>query len=267
MRLVIRKDYEQVSAWAARLVASRIRAFQPSHRRRFTLGLPTGSSPVGLYTELVRMHREEGLSFRDVVTFNMDEYVGLPPDDPGSYRSFMRAHLFDLVDIPGENIHLPDGSAADPIAAAAGYEKAIEDAGGIRLFVGGVGSDGHIAFNEPGSSLTSRTRIKTLTQETRAANARFFGGDPGRVPPQALTVGVGTVMAADEVLLLVSGYGKARALRAMVEEGVNHLWTASCLQLHPRTVVVCDEAATDELMVKTVRYFRETEGDGAGGTR
>jgi len=267
MRLVIRKDYDQVSEWAARLVESRIRSFSPTPERRFTLGLPTGSSPIGMYSELVRKHRTEGLSFRDVVTFNMDEYVGLPPDDPGSYRSFMRGNLFDHVDIPPENVHLPDGTARDPAASALEYEKAIAAAGGIRLFVGGVGADGHIAFNEPGSSLTSRTRLKTLTTETRVANARFFGGDVSKVPTLALTVGVGTVMAADEVLLLVSGYGKARALRAMVEEGVNHLWTASCLQLHPKTVVVCDEAATDELMVKTVRYFREIEEAAEAGHR
>jgi len=220
-----------------------------------------------MYAELVRRHKAEGLSFRDVVTFNMDEYVGLSPEDPGSYRSFMRAHLFNHVDIPPENVHLPDGSSRDSAAAAVEYEKAITAAGGIRLFVGGVGADGHIAFNEPGSSLNSRTRLKTLTMETRVANARFFGGDVSKVPNLALTVGVGTVMAADEVMLLVSGYGKARALRAMVEEGVNHLWTASCLQLHPKTVVVCDEAATDELMVKTVRYFREIEAAAEGGQR
>lgn len=261
MRLVIRKDYDAVSDWAADFVAARIRSRGSGSGRPFTLGLPTGSTPEGMYARLVRMHREEGLSFRNVATFNMDEYVGLPPEDPGSYRSYMRSRLFDLVDLPPENTRLPDGTAEDPAAAAAAYERAITDAGGIRLFVGGVGSDGHIAFNEPGSSLASRTRLKTLTRETRRANARFFGGDPERVPPLALTVGVGTILAADEVLLLVSGYGKARALRAMVEEGVNHLWTASCLQLHPKAVVVCDEAATDELRVKTVRYFREIEGE------
>ena len=267
MRLVIRPDLSQVSSWAAAFVASRIKGFGPTPSRKFTLGLPTGSTPEGMYAELVRMHREEGLSFRDVVTFNMDEYVGLPPEDPGSYRSYMRKRFFDLVDLPPEAARLPDGNSPDPAAAAAEYERLIAAAGGIRLFVGGIGSDGHIAFNEPGSSLASRTRLKTLTQETRAANARFFGGEVSRVPTLALTVGVGTVLAADEVLLLVSGYGKARALRAVVEEGVNHLWTASCLQLHPKAIVVCDEGATDELMVKTVRYFREMERGDVNGNK
>ncbi len=262
MRLVILKDYDQVSRWAARLVADRIRAFAPTPARRYTLGLPTGSSPVGMYDELARMHKEEGLSFRNVVTFNMDEYAGLPPDNPCSYSYFMRTHLFDRIDIPPENTHLPNGNAPDLPAAGAEYEKAIAEAGGIRLFVGGIGTDGHIAFNEPGSSLASRTRPKTLTPGTRADNARFFDNDLSKVPTLALTVGVGTVMAADEVMLLVSGYNKARALKSLVEEGVNHLCPASCLQLHPKAVVVCDEAATDELMVKTVRYFKEIAGAG-----
>ncbi|MCX7775783.1 MAG: 6-phosphogluconolactonase, partial [Spirochaetaceae bacterium] len=134
-------------------------------------------------------------------------------------------------------------------------------AGGIDLFVGGVGADGHIAFNEPGSSLTSRTRLKTLTRSTRIANARFFGGDPEQVPSLALTVGIGTIMSAREVMILVSGLEKARALRHAVEMGVNHMWTLSCLQLHPKAIIVCDEDATNELRVGTVRYFKEIEAD------
>jgi len=259
MRLVIRDDYDSVSKWAARHVARRLQAFAPAPAKPFVLGLPTGSSPEGMYRELVRMHKSDGISFASVVTFNMDEYVGLAAEDPRSYHAYMREHLFGHVDIDFSKVHLPNGMAADLEAECAAYEKAIEAAGGIRLFVGGVGPDGHIAFNEPGSSLASRTRLKTLTADTRLANSRFFGGDPDKVPTSAITVGVGTVMAAQEVLLIVSGHNKARALRAMVEEGVNHMWTASCLQLHPRATVVCDEAATDELTVKTVRYFKEIE--------
>jgi glucosamine-6-phosphate deaminase len=150
--------------------------------------------------------------------------------------------------------------APDLNAECSAYEKAITAHGGIDLFLGGMGSDGHIAFNEPGSSLHSKTRIKTLTTETRNANARFFGGDPNQVPATALTVGVGTVMDAREVLILVSGFQKARALRAVVEGGVNHMWTLSCLQMHPKAIIVCDEDATDELQVRTVRYFKEIEG-------
>lgn len=259
MRLVIKNDYDEVSRWAARHVANRIEAFAPGPGRLFTLGLPTGASPEGMYRELVRLHREEGLSFRHVATFNMDEYVGLSASDPRSYRAYMRDRLFDRVDVEAANAHLPDGAAAELDAECAAYERAIAEAGGIRLFVGGVGADGHLAFNEPGSSLASRTRQKTLTADTRMANARYFGGDPEAVPPRALTVGIGTILDADEILLIVSGHAKARALRAMVEEGVNHMWTASCLQLHRKAVVVCDEDATDELTVRTVRYFKEIE--------
>ncbi len=259
MRLIIRNDFDAVSRWAAEYVAARIRAFAPTEGRRFTLGLPTGSSPEGMYRELAAMRAAGSLSFRHVETFNMDEYVGLGADHPQSYRHYMKTRFFSKVDIDPANAHVPDGLAKDLAEECAGYERLIESAGGIELFVGGVGPDGHIAFNEPGSSLASRTRLKTLTTETRMANSRFFGGDPSLVPACAITVGVGTVLAAREILLLVSGHQKARALRAMVEEGVNHLWTASCLQLHPRAVVVCDEASTDELMVKTVRYFKDIE--------
>ncbi len=259
MRLIIRKDYDAVSSWAANFVARRIRARQADGGRGFVLGLPTGSSPVGMYDRLAELHRQGKLSFGGVTTFNMDEYVGLPEDHPQSYHTFMREHLFSRVDIAPGMTNIPDGNAPDLEAECARYERAIEAAGGIDLFVGGVGADGHIAFNEPGSSLNSRTRVKTLTSDTKAANSRFFGGDPSAVPSTALTVGVGTIMAARELLIIVSGRNKARALRHAIEEGVNHLWTFSCLQLHPKGVVVCDEDATEELRVGTVRYFNEIE--------
>ena len=260
VRLIIRKDYDAVSEWAANFVARRILAGKAQAAGRpFVLGLPTGSSPLGLYERLVGLHDRGALSFRNVVTFNMDEYVGLPEDHPQSYHSFMKERLFSRVDILPGNTNLLDGNAPDLDAECARYEAAIAAAGGIDLFVGGVGEDGHIAFNEPGSSLASRTRVKTLTRDTRMVNSRFFGGDPDAVPPTALTVGVGTIMDAREVLILVSGANKSRALRHAIEEGVNHLWTFSCLQLHPRVVVVCDERATDELKVGTVRYFNEIE--------
>jgi glucosamine-6-phosphate deaminase len=189
----------------------------------------------------------------------MDEYSGLGEDHPQSYRRFMTENFFSHIDINKKNIHMLNGLAPDSEAECLSYEEAIKEAGGIELFLGGMGSDGHLAFNEPGSSLCSRTRVKTLTEETRIANARFFGGDAERVPATALTVGVGTVMDAREVLILVSGEQKARALRAVVEEGINHMWTLSCLQMHPRAIIVCDEEATGELKVNTVRYFRNTE--------
>jgi glucosamine-6-phosphate deaminase len=191
----------------------------------------------------------------------MDEYVGLSADDEQSYHRFMWDNFFSHIDIQRENVHILDGMATDLEVECARYEAAIRAAGGIDLFVGGVGADGHIAFNEPGSSLSSRTRVKTLTRDTKVANARFFGGSPDNVPSHALTVGVATITDAREVLILVSGIGKARALAHAVEMGVNHMWTVSCLQMHPKAIFVCDDDATNELRVGTVRYFKEIEAD------
>ncbi|MDR3139028.1 MAG: glucosamine-6-phosphate deaminase [Treponema sp.] len=258
MRLIIHKDYAAASRWAAAYIADRINAFA-SGDRPFVLGLPTGSSPLGIYREFIRLRKEGNLSFARVVTFNMDEYVGLPPDHPQSYHRFMQDNLFSQMDVKTENAHILNGMAADLAGECEAYEAAIAAAGGIDLFLGGMGVDGHLAFNEPGSSLQSRTRIKTLTQDTKFANARFFGGDPRQVPSTALTVGVGTVMDAREVLIIVNGHNKARALQAVVEGGVNHMWTLSCLQTHRRAIIVCDEEATDELKVSTVRYFKDIE--------
>ncbi len=256
MRLVIRKDYESVSKWAAEYVAKQVRT---SGKKPFVLGLPTGSSPEGMYQELAAIHKAGRVSFQNVATFNMDEYVGLPADHPQSYHTFMWSKFFSHVDIQKQNAHILNGMAKDLEEECHAYEDAIDAAGGIDLFIGGVGVDGHIAFNEPGSSLASRTRLKTLTLETRQSNARFFGGSVDAVPSTALTIGVGTFMAAREVLVLVSGRAKARALRHAIEEGINHLWTISSLQLHAKAIVVCDEDATMELKVGTVRYFEEIE--------
>ena len=189
----------------------------------------------------------------------MDEYVGLDENHPESYHAFMHKHLFDHIDIPAENINILDGNADDLDEECRKYEEKIESYGGIELFLGGIGPDGHIAFNEPGSSLASRTRIKTLNYDTILANARFFDDDISKVPTTALTVGVGTVMDAKEVVLVITGFNKARALREVVEGGVNHMWTVSMLQLHRHAVIVCDEHATMELQVETVKYFKEIE--------
>jgi glucosamine-6-phosphate deaminase len=260
MRLIIHKDYAGASRWAAQYIAGRIRDYAPGPGRPFVLGLPTGSSPLGIYRDLIELHRAGALSFAQVATFNMDEYVGLGEDHPQSYHRFMWDNFFSHIDIDRKNVHILDGMAADLAAECRAYEDRIAAAGGIELFLGGMGADGHIAFNEPGSSLHSRTRIKTLTEDTRIANARFFEGDLSRVPATALTVGVGTIMDAREVLILVSGHAKARALQAAVEGGVNHMWTLSCLQMHPRGIIVCDEDATVELKVGTVKYFKDIEG-------
>lgn len=259
MRIVILPDYDRMSHWAAEYISRRINTFAPTADRLFTLGLPTGSTPVATYEYLVRFVREGRLSFRNLATFNMDEYVGLPEDHPQSFHGFMQEHLFRHVDIQAERIHIPNGNAPDLIAECNGYERAIREHGGIRLFVGGLGHDGHVAFNEPGSSLRSRTRVKTLTMETRRANARFFADKIDKVPRQAITIGLATLMDADEVLLLVSGDGKARALRKIVEDGINHMWTGSILQMHPRAVIACDEPATAALSTSTVKYFKDIE--------
>lgn len=261
MRLIIENDYAELSQWAAEHVIKRINEFKPTASHPFVLGLPTGSSPEGMYAALVKACKEGRVSFKNVVTFNMDEYVGLPENHPESYHSFMVRNLFDHVDCPKENIHILNGNAEDLEAECASYEQKIKEAGGIDLFLGGIGPDGHIAFNEPFSSLTSRTRVKSLTTDTIIANSRFFDNDVTKVPRHALTVGVGTVMDAREVMILVNGHHKARALQAAVEGPVTQAWTISALQQHPHAIIVADEAATDELKVGTYKYFKDIEKD------
>jgi glucosamine-6-phosphate deaminase len=221
------------------------------------LGLPTGSSPLLIYRFLVAAYKEGQVSFQHVVTFNMDEYIGLPSEHPESYRSFMFSNFFRHIDIPAAHVHMLDGNPPndDYAAECLRYEDAIRAVGGIELFLGGVGSDGHIAFNEPGSSLASRTRIKSLAPETRRANARFFDNKMEAVPRMALTVGVATVLDAREVVIIATGAGKAAAIQQAVEGGDSHMCTLSCLQMHPCSLVVVDEDATLECKVKTVKYF------------
>lgn len=259
MRLIPLKTSSQVSKWAARHIVDRINAFNPTEERPFVLGLPTGGTPLQTYKELINLYQAGEVSFKHVVTFNMDEYVGLPKDHPESYRSFMYNNFFNHIDIQEKNINLLDGNAPDLDAECHRYEEKIRSYGKINLFMGGVGVDGHIAFNEPASSLASRTRIKTLTEDTLIANSRFFDNDVNKVPKYALTIGVATLLDAAEVMLLVTGHNKALALQAGVEGSVNHFWTISALQLHRHAIFVCDEPATQELKVKTVKYFTELE--------
>ena len=259
MRVIIEPDYEKLSNWAAEYVISKINAANPTAEKPFVLGLPTGSSPIGMYKALVKANKEGRVSFKHVLTFNMDEYVGLPESHPESYHSFMATNLFNHIDCPKENIHILNGNAEDLEAECAHYEQMIKDAGGIDLFIGGIGPDGHIAFNEPGSALTSRTRQKTLTTDTRVANSRFFGGKPEDVPATALTVGVGTVMSAKEVLILCNGHNKARALQAAIEGPVTQMWTISVLQMHQHGIIVCDEAACENITHGTYKYFKDIE--------
>lgn len=259
MRILIHESNQALSKWVAYYIVKKINEANPTSEKPYVLGLPTGSSPEGTYQELIELYKQGKVSFKNVVTFNMDEYVGLPEDNPQSYHYFMWSKLFSHIDIPEENVNILNGNAPDLEAECERFEKKIKDTGGIDLFLGGIGPDGHIAFNEPGSSLSSRTRIKTLTYDTRIANSRFFNNDISKVPKTALTVGVGTIMDARRVLIIISGYGKARALQKGVEEGVNHMWTISMLQLHQHGIIACDEDSTMELKVGTVKYFKDIE--------
>ena len=243
MRLIIENTPQQVAQWAANYIIQQIKAKEQVTKSPFVLGLPTGSTPLETYKELIRRHKTGEVSFKNVITFNMDEYVGLPEEHPESYHSFMWNNFFKHIDIKPENVNI------------------LVEAGGIDLFMGGVGEDGHIAFNEPFSSLNSRTRLKTLTQDTIQVNARFFGGDITLVPKTALTVGVGTVLSAKRVLILATGHKKARAVRHGVEGSYNHQWTISALQVHPNGILVCDDPAAEELRVATYRYFKDIERD------
>jgi glucosamine-6-phosphate deaminase len=189
----------------------------------------------------------------------MDEYAGIPKDHPQSYHTFMWDNFFSHIDIPAENVNILNGNPSNLKEECARYEQKMKDVGGIDLFLGGIGPDGHIAFNEPGSSLASRTRDKELNYDTIVANSRFFDNDVNKVPKLALTVGVATIMDAREVLIIVNGLNKARALKHAVEEGVNHMWTISALQLHPKGMIVCDEHATYELKVGTYKHFKSIE--------
>ena len=259
MRVIIKADYDELSQWAAEHIIECINKATPSKEKPFVLGLPTGSTPMGMYQALVKAFKAGRVSFKNVVTFNMDEYVGLPVEHPESYHSFMYRNLFDHIDCPKENIHILNGNATDWEAECRQYEEAIKAVGGIDLFIGGVGVDGHLAFNEPGSSLTSRTRRMPLTTDTRVVNSIFFDNNVDNVPKYALTVGVGTVMDAREVMVLINGHGKAIALKDAVEGPVTQMRTVSALQMHENGIIVCDEAATDELKVATYRYFKDIE--------
>ncbi|WP_026449648.1 glucosamine-6-phosphate deaminase [Aequorivita capsosiphonis] len=259
MRVLIKQDENKIAQWTANYLIKKINDFNPTIKKPFVLGLPTGSSPIATYKELIRRNKIGDISFKHIITFNMDEYIGIPENHPQSYHSFMYEKLFNHIDIPSENINILKGNASNLEKECIEYEKKILKYGGIDIFLGGIGMDGHIAFNEPGSSLTSRTSIKILCYDTIQANSRFFENDAHQVPSAALTVGVGTIMDAREVLVIVSGYKKARALKEVVEGAVNHMWPASMLQMHPKCILVCDEPSTLEFQVKTVKYFKDIE--------
>ncbi|HEX28758.1 TPA: glucosamine-6-phosphate deaminase [Candidatus Poribacteria bacterium] len=262
MKVLIRKDYEEMSKTAAQIVASLVRK-----KPNCVLGLATGSTPVGMYKELIRMHKEEHLDFSSVITFNLDEYYGLPPTHPESYRYFMNENLFNHINIKPENTHVPDGTVPmeDIEEYCRNYEKMIKDAGGIDLQVLGIGGDGHIAFNEPGSSLASRTRLIALDEQTRIDNSRFFDS-LDEVPRAAITMGVGTILEARTCLLLANGERKAEVVAKAIEGPITNQITASALQLHPNTIVVLDEGAASKLARKDYYLYAERMWKELGGS-
>jgi glucosamine-6-phosphate deaminase len=241
MKVIRARDYDQMCSFAAHFIARQVR-----HKPNMVLGLATGRTMQGLYREVVERHRAGEVSFADVHTFNLDEYVNLDPNHPASYHSYMRWHFVEQVDIPPENVHIPDGNSDRLLEAAGVYEAGIAAAGGLDLQVLGIGRNGHIAFNEPGSSLVSRTRVKRLSPETILANTPEFG-DPESVPRYVITMGIGTVMEARFLLLLASGSSKARAVEQMIEGPVTAQCPASILQMHPHAFVIVDEPAAVRL--------------------
>jgi glucosamine-6-phosphate deaminase len=251
LRVIIEKAADEVSRRGANFIAELVR-----RKPNCVLGLATGGTPLGVYAELVRMHRDEGLDFSQVTTFNLDEYVGLGPKHSQSYRHFMQENLFDHLNLVPTKTHVPDGRALDFAAHCKQYEQRIQDAGGIDLQLLGIGTDGHIAFNEPGSSLGSRTRLKSLASETIRDNARFFGGED-QVPKLAITMGVGTILESKQCLLLAIGQSKAAAIRSTVEGPVTAQVTASALQLHQDVIVLVDEEAAEWLSRR--EYYDDVE--------
>lgn len=259
MRVIIKPGYDACSKWAADYVVYKINRFRPTAEKPFVLGLPTGSTPLGMYRELISQYQAGKVSFENVVTFNMDEYIGLPPEHHESYHFFMKESFFKHINIQPKNINILNGMTKDYETECRNYEEKIKSYGKIHLFIGGVGTDGHIAFNEPGSSLTSRTRVKTLTMDTIKSNARFFNNDINLVPKTALTVGVGTITDAEEVMIIANGENKAQAIRQAVEGSISQMWPISILQMHQHALIVCDDAATKDIQEETVKYFKEIE--------
>jgi glucosamine-6-phosphate deaminase len=244
LKVIITNDYNEMSRKAASIVADELRK-----NKKLVLGLATGSTPLGLYGELIRMHKEEGLDFSEVKTFNLDEYLGLDPENEQSYHYFMFHNFFNYVNIDKRNVHIPDGKARDPEAFCKEYEKLIKEAGGIDLQILGIGANGHIAFNEPGSPPDSRTRVVDLSEQTIKDNARFFK-DESKVPRKAISMGIGTIMEAKKIILLASGKNKADAIAKAVEGVPTSEVPASFLQRHKDVTVIVDKEAASKLKRK-----------------
>jgi glucosamine-6-phosphate deaminase len=251
MEVVILADAEEIGGVAADAIGSLL-----ERKPQAVLGLATGSSPLAIYDALAARYEAGKISFKQARAFTLDEYVGLPADHPQRYRTVIEDEFVSRVDFVPGAVEGPDGLAADIPAACASYENAIRAAGGVDLQILGIGTDGHIAFNEPGSSLASRTRIKTLTRQTRLDNARFFDDDIDKVPTHCLTQGLGTIMESRHVILVATGRGKAEAVHHLVEGAVSALWPATVLQHHPHVTVLLDDAAARRLQL--IDYYRET---------
>ena len=241
MEVIVKNTYEEMSTLAAQMIAELVRRNQTA-----VLGLATGSTPVGTYKELIRLHKNEGLNFSKVTTFNLDEYVGLPGDHDQSYRYFMNDNLFNHINIKKANTFVPDGMAEDILKLCQWYERKIKQAGGIDIQLLGIGANGHIAFNEPGSSLGSRTRVKTLDEKTIQDNARFFKSME-EVPHYAITMGIGTIMEARRLILLANKENKADAIAKTVEGPITAMVPATIVQLHAKATIITDKAAASKL--------------------
>ena len=255
MRLIIKPTPTDAGIFAAHEIAKKINAFHPTPLKPFVLGLPTGSTPLFTYAELIKLYQSGSLSFQNVITFNMDEYLGLDAHDKQSYHYFMHQNLFNHIDIQKQNIHILNGLALSPEEECENYEKAILKAGGIHLFLGGVGEDGHIAFNEPFTPFSSRTHIQELDEDTIRVNSRFFDFDLSKVPTHALTVGIQTITDANEVMILAFGPKKAEAVCQSLEGKISEACPLSVLQNHKNALLICDEEAASKLHPQTKVRF------------
>lgn len=259
MRVVVKKDYEELSRWAADYVVYRINKHKPSPKHLFVLGLPSGSTPLGMFKYLAQYYKEGKVSFANVVFFGMGEYVGIGAGDERGFQYFLWDKFLKYVNIKKEHVYFLNGLTTDFAKECTNYEATIQKYGGVDLFIGGIGVDGHIAFNEPYSSLSSRTRVKTLTPSTLKANSRFFDNDVSKVPPLVLTIGIATMMDAQEVMIMATGKQKANAVKHALEGCITHAWPVSILQQHPHGIIACDEDATTELSHETVEYVKEID--------
>ena len=253
MRLLLTKH--NLGRFAAYYIYKKIKEYDPSESNPFVLCLPTGSTPLDMFAELIKLNKQKLISFKHVVTFNLDEYVGLAEDHPESFHHYMKTHFFDHIDINPANINILNGNATYLDYECTVYEEKIAAFGGIDLLIGGVGEDGHIAFNEPGSSLNSVTRVKTLNHSTILANSRFFENNINKTPNTALTMGVRTILEAKDVVILANGISKSRAIAEVIEGGISSMCPITALQMHNRALILCDEFAAFDLKLRTIRYF------------